>query len=60
MAGPLQSKKTQKKVAECICKECHYCYEKNCLGCENPKINKASCIICFPHSPNFLPLDEVM
>lgn len=58
MAGPLLLKETQKKIEACICKECPYCYEKKCAGCENPAISWASCVICFPHSPNLLHLRE--
>ncbi len=58
MAGPLQSRETRKKVKVCVCKECPHCHEKNCVGCESPKTNKMACIICYPHSPNFLRLSE--
>ncbi len=60
MAGPLQSKETQEKVKNCICrkKDCPYCFEKNCAGYENPTTNRMACLACFPHSPNFIHLRE--
>ena len=50
MAGPLLTKRKIEKIKKCICKDCKYCYNKNCAGCEDPTIKRIDCVKCYPHS----------